>query len=405
MKKLFIIAQFFFLTFAFYSLGFSQLESNTQKYIYVQPTRLKNFINKLNELGKLGYKLKFVERNTEFNPPENPYVIEIAGILELQTDESFEYAWIVAETVPELEEPISTLGKSGFYFNSRLGYSLIESDELPPVTAEPGTSERDKQIIDRSLATIKNLLSTEPVDGNIFILEKNGKISVPVEFRIATAYTSTSLFKTSVINWNKVEPTLEDSMREIDRRRFYPVSNFYSSKIFLSRVPHLPVVLFQSYGEESKDNPVEYKPIVVFNFIGKFKEKLNLLAQGGANILVVTDKFALTSEVKNRKVSYHWIEPKKKDFLKTLAKISNEGGRFVANQETSMFEPRFIFEKLVNDDGQRFDYKVLTLTKLLTLRGNNDSTQEFNELINQGFQPRALFYNEGMNVLFEKPKN
>lgn len=405
MKKLFIIAQFFFFIFGFCYLVSAQSESIHPNYIYIQPRKIKDFIDKLNELGKLGYKLRLVERNTEFNPPENPNTIEIAGIVELREGDTFEYESFQSLTLSDFVEQISPKAGLGFYFSFRISFSIWKNpyEDLPEVTAEKGTTERDIQSIKRSSEEITRLMSQEPIDGSIFILErKNGQIK-PINFKFATATPATSIFGTNIVDIRKINNTTESSINTINTIDYKPVSVFFSSTVFKTKVSHLPTILFQNdLGDYYDERPI-YKVIGNNRIKRTFRKNVDKASGEGFRIVAITDTLSLTVK-DNRKVSYVWLNPQIKDMTQKLLEVSNKGGRFVANA-TSYTTDSLIFETLLTDDGQRFNYKVLTLTKLPNLRGNNDSGGEFNSLVNQGFQPRALFYNDGMNVLFEKLKN
>lgn len=407
MRKTLIIIQLFFLFFfSQFLVIFAQSIATPKKYIYIKPSKIQNFVNKLNEYGKLGYKLKTVSRATNISYPENPLAIEVAGIIELYEGSMFEYEWFESDTISKIEQQLVQKGNKGFYFNSRLGYSLVKPIEVPSVKkSKPGTPERDKEILNEAIKDIRRMLSNEPIDGNIFFLERKDKISEIVEFRFVTPEATTSIFKTSVIDYKKITPAIENSISNIDTRSFYPVSNFYSSKIFLTRISHLPTILLQKLDEEPKNYPTEYKVIESIWAFGTFKKKLTDAGNLGIEILSIVNNFAVIKLNEDRKASYYWIETQNKSFLKDLADISAKGGRFIANQETSDFMARFVFEQYINDDGKRFDYKVLNIVPLTSLRGTTYSSYEFDELVNQGYQPKSLFYNNGMNVLFEKLKN
>lgn len=322
------------LTFILVGINYSQISAIKQDLVpivYLEPQYIDDFTRKLNKLGRSGYQLKLIERYAFFAPPENPLELKIAGILQLNPNDTFEYEWITGETLAEISVQLNNLGRKGFHFNNRVDYSVFEDVELPEVTAKDGTFEKDLQSIDRSIATIKKLMSTEPVDGNLFILERKNKSTEPIEFKIATAIPSTSIFGSNVIDTKKITPTLESSIKEINSNEFYPVTNFFSSKIFDTRVSHLPSVLFQSR-LRAIENVENYKVVEVFNFFKHFKRNMELATKEGGSIQVATNNFAIVKQTPNRKVSYDWLEPNKKDFLKSLNKSSSNGGRYLIDQ-------------------------------------------------------------------------
>lgn len=396
MKKLFIIARLFLFIFVFQSLAvFAQSEATAKKYRLIQSKPIKNFVKELNELGKLGYKLKLIERNSEVSPPEFRDAIEIMGIVELKEGDTFEYEWFQSLTLDDFVEQVSPKAEIGFYFSNRIGYSIRKNpyEGLPEPKAEKGTTKRDEEELKKNVELIKRLTSQEPVDLSLFILERKNKIIRSISFKFATAIPTTSIFGTSVIEVNKIEETLAKSMSEINTEDYFPVAMFFSSKVFKTRVSRLPTVLFQN---KTEDKIVENS----FDKVGADEEKKT---QGGKR-LSINEKLALAAK-KDGKGAYFWLEPQKKDFLTTISKISDAGARYSPSQ-TRLTSDGIIFEKPLIDDGKRFEYKVVSSRQTPSKYGTSDSSiYEFNDLINQGFQPRALFYNDGMNILFEKLKN
>ena len=104
-----------FLIFTFQSLfGFAQSESTAKKYRLIQPKTIKPFVEELNLLGKLGYKLKTVWRYPGDSTFEDPKLIQIAGVVELHGD-TFEYEWFPSITLDDFVEQFSPKAEKGFY--------------------------------------------------------------------------------------------------------------------------------------------------------------------------------------------------------------------------------------------------------------------------------------------------
>jgi hypothetical protein len=379
------------------SLNLSKFTDNP-KFKYFEGKTTKEFVNKLNELGKLGYKLTIVWRYQGTSTFENPTLIQIAGVVELQEGDTFEYEWFPSITLEDFVEQFSPKAEKGFYFSQSLFFGLWKNpyENLPEVTAEKGTADADMQSIKRSIELIKRLTSDEPVIGSILILERKNKLVKPVNFKFATAIPVKSVFGTNVIDNGKINETIETSINEIDTRNYQPVLAFYSSAVFKTRVSQLPTILFQNKSDEiSSEKPI-YKVVGGNRLISSFRKEVDKLTKEGFSILTITSMLSLAVK-NNRQTSYLWLEPQKKDFLQKLSEISKTGARFLTRTGQEM-----IFGKPINDDGQRFEYKVLNLKEMPSLKMSNTSIQEFNELINQGFKPCSLFYVDNMNILFER---
>jgi len=408
--QIFLILCLFVLSITKISYGLPRTgNNNNSKFIYIEPKNIIDLIATLNELGKLGYKLKIVERYTEFFPPEDYSTIKIAGIVELQEGDTFEYEWLAAKTLPEIDEKLAPLAEKGYYFSNRISYSLLTREELPSITAKEGTPEKDQEILDRSIEGIKQATSEAPIDGNIFILERKNKKLTPIKFKFITAIPAKSIVGTNVIDIRKITDSLEDVISETDTINYLPVSIFFSSKVFKTRVSHLPTILFQNDLQTYYDRNPVYKVVETFQFASKFRKKMDLASQSGFNIQALYRNFALTIQM-DRKITYLWLETKIKDFPQKLASIADKRARFLTN-EISYTTDNLVFEIPQNNDN-RFEYYVLKITekpqkpkvkdiKPLILT-NEESIQKFNELINQGYSPRTLFYKDGMNVLFER---
>lgn len=395
-------------------------------FIYVEPSLVNDFTDKLSELGKRGYKLKFAERYTLDSKIKEFSQIKISGIAELHEGDFYEYRSLETMTLDDLSDQWSPLAKEGFYVNGHIRYSLAPDHNIPSVTAAPGTPERDIESIERSTAIIKQALSTDPVDGNVFILERKNKNTEPVEFKFATITPGKSIWGTSMLDLRKVKDSVESSIGEIDTKRFYPISAFYSSAVFRNRVSHIPTVLFQNKPENDNYAKPNYKASSAgglnFQRQKSFKKDMDLITRTGFAAVVATSNFALTVET-GRPVSYNWVETNKKDFFQTITEISRDGARYVINLTNPTFMDfsdltSLVFEKPLIDDGKRFEYKILKLTEKprsvknkenkreILMETSEEAKQSFQELLNQGFVIRGLFYGggktNGMNVIFER---
>lgn len=378
-------------------LNVSKFEVNP-KFKYVEAKIIKDFVSKLNELGKIGYKLKMVWRYPGTSTYENPLFIQTAGVVELQKGETFEYDWFPSITLDDFIEQLSPKAEKGFYFSQNIFFGLWKNpyENLPEITAEKGTPDADLQSIKRSIELIKRLTSEEPIIGSILILERNSKIIRPVEFKFATAIPAKSIFGTNVIDTGKINETLEASINALDTINYRPVLAFYSSTVFKTRVSQLPTILFQNKSEKVSEEKPIYKVVGGNRLISSFRKDVDKLNKEGFSIVTITSMLSLAVKNNSQK-SYIWLEPLKKDFLQKLSEISKNGARYLTQTGQEM-----IFEKPLSDDGQRFEYKVLNMKENISFRMSNSPTQEFNEYITQGYQPRSLFYQDGMNILFER---
>lgn len=376
-------------------------QSPTSAFAYIEPQTIDKFVDELNRLGKLGYKLTATERYTQFNPPENYREIKIAGIAEHVSGDAFEYKWFSVLTLPQLIAKIDAPAKEGFYFSQLVNFGTSEKEELSADATE----------IEKSIETIKNNFSQDPEDGSLFILERKNNFRDPVEFGIATAKPDTSIFGTSVINIRNITKTLEESIGDIDTRSYQPVAAFFSSGIFKNRVSHLPTILFQNTWEHNTGAArPNYKIVEVFQFGNKFRKKMTDISSQGFEIAALGYNLAVVMET-GRKVTNQWLKPSEKNFESDLNNIAGSGARFKLHGVDTNKQNILIFEQSPESDGKIRSYKTLKITdEARKIKGDTNlkittspaAIAEFELLQTQGYRAVSVFYKNGMNVLLEK---
>ena len=371
-------------------------------FIYVEPQNIKKFISNLNDLGKLGYKLKAVERYTKFDPPEDFRKLKIAGIVERNEGNTYEYTWFNTLTLPDFIAKIDAPAKEGFYFSQLVHYSLFV----------PENTSLDSGSIESSLETIRRGVSQDPEDGSIFILERKNDFRDPTELSIAAPRsTRKSLLGGSVINKKESAETLDQAIADIDTRSYQPVAAFFSSAQFETRISHLQTVLFQNTWEYNHRKVCpNYKIVRASQFETSFVRLMSLASSVGYEIVVLGRLCAVVLETGTR-VSYQWLKPSEKKFEQNLINLSNAGARFKINGIDGFMQNILVFEQMPRKPEKIYLYKTLKLTnqprkvkgmeELQTITPPEE-IKKFEEFQQQGYRAVSLFYKDGMTILLEK---
>ena len=201
-------------------------------------------------------------------------------------------------------------------------------------------------------------------------------------------------------------------------------TGFDPSRFFFSKTAGLNQKISLLYeGNNAASPDTEY--IFVKENIG-FKKKVNRLAKQGYKLVASAELQSLNVALMKKDVnssaliSYEWLNASdKKSFTDNLTKLSQKGSYYrTINWEnygckTGFIENRLIFENNSTVEKNRYEYKTLKLTEDLdNKRKENQSSkvmllseipmQNFDKLINEGYIIRDLFYENGVNVLFER---
>ena len=377
--------------------------SKSTTFVYLEPQNIRTFIDEINRLGKLGYRLKATERYGLFLPPEKYKEIKIAGLAELNPGNTYEYTWFNTLTLPEFGEKMEAPAKEGFYFSHLVHYSLTVPEDY---SSNDGSLES-------SMATISRGFSQDPEDGSIFILERKNDFRDPTEFVTASpTSTKKSIFGTNVINKKEITETLEQAVADIDTRTYQPVAAFYSSVKFTTRLSHLNTILFQNTWEYN-DGGVRpnYKIVKAAGYDGSFYRLMSIASKQEFEIAALGRLCAVMLET-GRRVEYYWLHSSEKNFDQYLTNISEAGARFKMNGVDGFMKNVLVFEQTSGRHGKINIYKTLKVTdKPRRVKGldepqittSPESLKEFDELQRQGYRVRSLFYRNGINILFEKP--
>lgn len=332
---------------------------------------LNNFIEQLNIFGERGYKL-LSSLNGDF------------ALVKLD-EAQYEYDWL--ETISSVH-----FAKNG------LQEKLIEN------------AGKRFRVVDHSLLSKNCELTNYEFSPNtemceyidLFLLEKEKNSKKPVEQVLVSAFPG----------WGaKPSDELEKQIDQKLAEGFYPVSVLSPYEILLERA-------------KDKDELLSDKPDVqvVRTLWGKdnLEEKVNDLAKQGYRLAMTNNRIAVmyrNQETKDIPVAYLWLKSDKKNFLKDLAKLQEQGAIYKTTYpDDKGVKNTLIFEQKLKDDGKRSEFKVLKLE--FDYRENKaeykvyvdlkpeskEAVKKMNELVKEGFEARDLFDADGISIILERRK-
>lgn len=200
---------------------------------------------------------------------------------------------------------------------------------------------------------------------------------------------------------------LEKQLAEKLAEGFYPALILSKFEILLNKVT--------DQTEFSDDKPDVQ---IVRSSWKDVKTKTKELAQKGYRLAMT--QFGISILYRNREttqnpVEYIWVNTKKNDFEKEIIKLQKQGALYKMTYPSQRGdENTLIFERKLKDNGERREYKILKFE--FTSRWNPEKTKEYveltkssrnnlntmNNLINEGFEVRDLFYSDKVSVILEK---
>ena len=346
-----------------------------EKVKLITSTGLGNFVQDLNDNGKLGYRL---EKSLSYGGegPTQSY----AAILRLDAPNKYEYDWMSSPDKKLLEERLNIQAKNGFNFANAYALTYCSGGS----SDEPGNPTSAT----RSLILRLN-------KGDAFLLErKNGETQQTREYKV---------FIAKVRLGDSAEKTIQGGLDTAAPQGFRPV------KILFARQGLLDFSVSVLVERDLNDNNAA-KPEIRFlkKSSGLPKDMNTLAAQGfrfitGRRIGMVG--MALMEKRASDATTYTFIDAKKyaKEFDKTIAEGNTYQAMMLGDltcDSTEAHNERFVFTQNSNAEKREYRIKTIALTKAGAVEP--DSLAEFQRNVADGFQVKELFYASGLNVIFEK---
>jgi hypothetical protein len=374
-------------------------EDSSDKYKVIAATGIANFIGKLNESGKCGYRLVDLTK-MPLSASETFDRMTLVAIVELEGQKKYEYDWFEAFIPGEVQTRINHRAKNGFYFREMLpvaqGLCGTTSDHSP----EKSDTER---VLDRIVEGLNYLY------GGIYFLERRADSNERKEYRVLIG----------TAGWGK-QPTvlLQSELDDKIRLGFWPVAMGLHK--ILNRYA---VSLLVEKGEELHGETSSPSYVIVRSEFG-FEKKVNNLAKNGYRIIFDGEFSAfrhalmLKETDKPQRRKYNWIDSTRESFSKKLSDLSKQAVRYAGISSQALgcdfAESRLVFESDQGNSGMASEFKTLKLAEWeqvtdssneATLGASTISEQamrEFTKLLDKGYVFRDLFFSNGVHAMFER---
>jgi hypothetical protein len=187
---------------------------------------------------------------------------------------------------------------------------------------------------------------------------------------------------------------------------FYPARLIDDSSIFFEKP--------QERDQRWNDRP----DVKILRWAWHAEKKVNESAKEGYRLALLGQSFALMYRPRQPapRVSYLWVDARKKSFPQTLAELQGSGAHYLTTYPDNWgFRTNLIFQRPVIDDGQRHEYRMLkfvakmepdsTLANRVQASLPPDSTaavKTLNQLTKEGFTVRDFFFAERLSLLLER---
>lgn len=345
--------------------------SNLEKLKVVQARGFVNFVEGLNEHGRVGYRL---EKSVGYagKGADQTY----AAVLRLDPGHTYEYEWLSSPNRDLLDLRLNTLAKRGFNF----------ADAYPLTACSDDSSEDSGDKTTVSLALFKFL------KGNVFLFERrDGAAAQGREYKFFTG---------------KIGPG-KNPKETIQAALDSAPAGFRPVKILFSKTGWLDFsvsVLVERDLNDAAPAKVEYG--LVKEATGFDKEVNKLAAQGfrfvgGGRLGMV--RFGMLAKRAEDATAYTFVDDEKhaKEFDKTVAAGHVYHGLMDGDlrcDESEVANQKLVFSR----GGEKREYKILNLLEPKTRQLSAAALEEFRRLVAENFRVRDIFYSRGLNVVFEK---
>jgi hypothetical protein len=365
-----IVAVSIFVSFA-KSTALAQ-SAQLEKVKLITSTGIENFVKDLNENGKAGYRL---EKSLSYGGegPTQSY----AAVVRLDAPPNkYEYDWMSSPDKKLLEGRLNFQAKQGFNF----------ANAYPLTYCSSGSSEDPTPAATLILRLHK---------GDAFLLERrNGEAAQTKEYKV---------FIAKVRLGDSAEKTIQSGLETAASEGFRPVKILFARQGLLDFSVSVMV---------ERDLTNSNAPKTEYRFLKKtsgLPKDMNELAAQGFRFITGRRVGMIGMVLMEKRASdgttYVFIDEKKyaKEFDKTIALGNSYQAVMIGDLtcgSTEAENERLVFTQ--NAGGEKREYKIKTIAFTKTGRADQDSLNEFQRLLSEGYQVKDLFYSGGLNVIFEK---
>jgi len=378
--------------------------SGGASYRYIIGAGVENFVVKLNEAGRAGYRL---EKMTKFpmGSSDIPEETIVAAIVRLDRPNLYEYDWFDASTPEMLDTRINERAELGFYFRDTLSFIFNGC----------GSTEKDPRV-ERRMKGFDGKIQPLIYYGEIYLVERKNEAAVKNKFyKVLIGREGLGRKPTADLE-ERLSDTIADGFRPVAATTFSRdiVSSF-------GKTTAISLLVERDEPEASKRAGAKYQIVRTGKGIDK---QINLFARDGFRLAYYGQNWSFMVRDKEPAppVAYDWLDARqRKSFPAKMAALARNGA--AAKMVASVYdgcdftESRLVFEQPLGNGQKAPEYKTLDLTDKMARRIASDELiddfispskerlEEFKKLLGEGYLIRELFYSDGINVLLEKPQN
>jgi hypothetical protein len=362
-------------------------------YRYVAPLEARDFVRELDKLGACGYRLADVthipetkRRKSLSGENEDFGTFKLAGIVKLSGGgEKYQYDFVRAEQVSDLADKLNEFAGNGFNLREIISFDgSIEREEY-----DAGTEYKipDKQF---TLRQAKNLILLERVAGNTNPVSEYKVLKAGFGFGKETT--------------EKMQALLDEAVKQ----NYRPVRTFLSAGIGKDKIfDNYQAIILEKTGA-TEQSPIRFVRAMQR---GSFKDRVNDLARNNFKIRFVTANDGMMTENAPplAPLAYRWLDTAAKNFETELAKITAAGAKFVGATagDYGFAESALVFEQSA-DYQNRYEYRTIKFADaaapLFKTAPAEKSLGLLNELNEQGFRLKKIYFNGIITVLLERQK-
>lgn len=372
----------------------------TDQYRYIIGSSVSDFGKQLNEAGASGYELLFATKIPlrDFEPDYEQ--MSIAAVLKYDGEQTFDYKYFASTDPAAAESEMIALGDKGFRYRKTFWFTDGEKGDTCC------TKENTARCASNDSASNFRV-------GSVVLMERGSGKQIKRCYRILSGGTKLYVWEKSAI------PNLREAFAEAVKTSF-PVGLFFNQMNFRDSI--IVEAETSENAAANQDEMFEYK-IVRSEFGNKFRGEVDELTRNGWRVLLKEVNFALMAKSKAaaEPVIYALVAADKENYLSEAAKLAEQGAVFhlvdFNRRGLDYYEGKLLFERKSKDDGKRYEYTAVKITekpaypqiqrglcakKRVMPKQTEAPMNEFRRLVEKGFAPRAMYYADGIIVLFER---
>jgi hypothetical protein len=345
-----------------------------EEFQFVLAGNLSRYLEELNKLGKLKYRVAKAFNYDSGNSQR------FAAVLKFDAEGPFEYDLVMSPNRRFIESRLNAKARRGFSVTHIL-----------PLTGCGGDDDAEKDSVEFPAADF--IFDLRKAD--VFLLEKYAGQSAQVrEYKVFTGK----------LNVGK-SPT-KDLQTALDGAPagFHPLKVLFNKSGMFDL--SISVLLEKNLRDENTEK-IEYK---FFKDVNGFEKEINTNAQNGFQIVagrrIGLYKLALLAKVPGDAVSYIMLDADKyqKEFDKKVAAGDLYKGMF--NGDTTCDSDETVGGKLVfaktGGGSPKYEYKFLRLSEKDLSSTDDPAANELKKHLREGYRVRDIFYGNGIVAILEK---